>query len=402
MKRANLSSKNKKYLNLVDMGEEKFGKISLPLPRNLSLKTSIGLGIEAFLAGGKLKLIKPWQSIVPIKLNSLKKDLKKNGVLFKNRKLKHILYKNKNLAKLNLMFFLDRVNGFLSCSLTQGNGSALYKNNKVICSLISNGEFSPITNTKGILGLGEIYKDVASPPRKCPKLIDETKSRLYIKGFASQPSPKGLWDWSHYSSAFVETPSLLERGKEGGWLTGEKSVFIRPKNSVFIRSTAYSKIDRDIDSPNNKKMKGLVSYNKNLFKKLLVFLKLIFNKEIELDLTRIKNPYNDSHILNQILGEVIKYKSKSSSFYRLTQIIKENANIRAGLFGQRKGNNCIPEQDKSLPPIGLGPKPHAVSPYGRVKASYLYTGIETGSKLRKPGAYIYIKNPGTSIDFKKD
>jgi hypothetical protein len=86
---------------------------------SLGLKTSIGLGIEAFLAGGKLKLIKPWQSIVPIKLQNLKKDLKKNGVLFKNRTLKNILYKNKNLAKLNLILFLDRVNGFFSRSQTQ-------------------------------------------------------------------------------------------------------------------------------------------------------------------------------------------------------------------------------------------------------------------------------------------
>lgn len=73
----------------------------------------------------------------------------------------------------------------------------------------------------------------------------------------------------------------------------------------------------------NRRSKGIVAYNKNLFKKLLVFLKVILNKEIELDITRIKNPFNETHILTQILGELTK--NNSSKFYRLSKKIIDNA-----------------------------------------------------------------------------
>jgi hypothetical protein len=282
-----------------------------------------------------------------------------------------------------------------------------------------------IIDTKTLLGLGEIYKDVSCPP-------------------TPNPMPYPLRD------------GCKARGcKARGGPTGENIFLLRPIKSY---STNYSKIDKDIDSPFNNKSKGLVSYNKNLFKKLLVFLKLIFNKEIELDLTRIKNPYNDSHILNQILGEVIKYKS--SSFYRLTQIIKVNANIKAGLFGKRKGTKWIQEQGQILPPanqltplpakqaywewspspLTLNPSPFShPNPIGQgvgvwdrkgrdgpsqvckarergpddkfiishPKPSYLYTATEEGrlpSKLRKDAhdAYIYNKSLGAPIAFKKE
>jgi len=159
------------------------------------------------------------------------------------------------------------------------------------------------------------------------------------------------------------SPSLTGRTTEGRWVTlkdtktlldlvdirtdlrkqtnisknklsflGESLFLLRPN----IFSLDYRKIDREIDGPDNKKSKGLVSYNKILFKKLLVFLKLLFNTEIELNLTRIKNPYNETHILNQILGQVIKYKSKN--FYRLSQIIRKNANIKAKFISKLDQN----------------------------------------------------------------
>lgn len=73
----------------------------------------------------------------------------------------------------------------------------------------------------------------------------------------------------------------------------------------------------------NRRSKGIVAYNKNIFNKLLVFLKVILNKEIELDITRIKNPFNETHILTQILGELTK--NNSSKFYRLSKKIIDNA-----------------------------------------------------------------------------
>lgn len=79
----------------------------------------------------------------------------------------------------------------------------------------------------------------------------------------------------------------------------------------------------------NRRSKGIVAYNKNLFKKLLVFLKVILNKEIELDITRIKNPFNETHILNQILGELTK--NNSTKFYRLSKKIIDNAILKRRL-----------------------------------------------------------------------
>jgi hypothetical protein len=135
---------------------------------------------------------------------------------------------------------------------------------------------------------------------------------------------------------FIDTNIFLDLGE----IYKNISKIITKKSKLFessgidILTSNFRKIDREIDSPNNKESKGLVSYNKRLFKKLLIFLKLIFNKEIELDLTRIKNPYNEIHILNQILGEAIKYKTKTNTFHKLTQIISENANIKSNFISE--------------------------------------------------------------------
>ena len=50
--------------------------------------------------------IKPWQSIGPVQLNNLKKDLTKNGLYFQNSILKTLLLRN--IAKLNLVLYLSK------------------------------------------------------------------------------------------------------------------------------------------------------------------------------------------------------------------------------------------------------------------------------------------------------
>lgn len=216
---------------------------------------------------GNLNSINPWQSISPVKLNNLIKDYIINGILFKNTRLKNIL--NNNLSKLNLILFLVRFKEFISLSLR--NRSISYRN----FPISSSTSISTRTNTKTLLDLDESYKNISSH-----------KQRINLKN----------------------------------------QIKIFESSGINILTSDYRKIDKEIDSPNNKESKGLVSYNKFLFKKFLVFLKFIFNKDIELDLTRINNPYNETHILNQILGEEIKNKTKS--FYKLIKIIRENANIK--------------------------------------------------------------------------
>ena len=81
--------------------------------------TPFGLGMASIFVVGKLKSINPWQSIVPIKLNTLKKDLFKNELFFKNSTLKNIF--NNNLAKLNLILFLVKFKEFISISRSRQN-----------------------------------------------------------------------------------------------------------------------------------------------------------------------------------------------------------------------------------------------------------------------------------------
>jgi hypothetical protein len=403
------------------------------------------------------KLIRPWKSIAPIKLNTLKRDLYKNGVLFQNSTLKHIF--NTNLAKLNLIFFLDSfkelkgpwhntnnspLNQFNIISQLEDtnlriiqpkfklelheqtklsdNSFSVYNTSLTSAKLLTNINktillFRSIllinsnltlkevnVNTKSLdinslnpkemfkvkeslwrlwqdredrdistlspcltldansLTLSPVRIDIENNKQRYNYVLEisvtnniSANSLLYtifdkINGKDVLISPKPVERFYQMLTKLSLNIGNLSMGDlSSNFLNKQTNILLKlgdnyknkPKlvtsSGINIITSVYKKKDREIDNPrtlfpkggeavNNKKSKGLVSYNKILFKKLLVFLKLIFNKEIELDLTRIKNPYNDTHILNQILGEVIKVKSKS--LHRLIQTIRENTNIK--------------------------------------------------------------------------
>jgi hypothetical protein len=346
-------------------------------------------GEKRMLSSLLFNFIAPWQSISPVKLNKLTKDLDKYGLLFKNTTLKHIL--TTNLPKLNLIFFLNRLKEFTQESHQPTFNKLIRHSPQVVDNLDKIDRLiTTNTNTNTNTNLNTNTNTNREINRHLLTILgaNSIKNNYLVDNFVDSINGRdnllGANVVTNYNVDKLELLDLIskeristsldtnilsgvkgiEKGKEEltksleyhildtKTILGLRELYthkskshsnLYPKtaiNSLTIFSP-YSTLDRDIDSPINKTSKGLVSYNKKLFKKLLVFLKFIFNKEIELDLTRIKNPYNETHILNQILGEVIKHKS--SNFYKLTQIIRENAKIKPTLnLGQENNNYLLP------------------------------------------------------------
>jgi len=366
---------------------EALALLSLKL-RTLGERSELLVGGKTSLGHFDYNFIAPWQSISPITLNILKKDLYKNGLLFKNTTLKYIL--NKNLCQLNFILFLDRLKEitFIKPTLNQIISPGLHlklgvrdqenPKDRLLETdlLITKGldiDLLTILVTKNINVYPILYNLYDSINGKDDWI---SKANLLTNSYLDKLFHIDLSKMvpNSYQSLFLDKDGLSCFKNKGGELFNSNKPFkpnvIESNTSLSVgeiyknkatlekiagiltlsntnnnepiqtNTTTYRKEDREIDNPISKRAlspnKGLVSYNKKLFKKLLVFLKFLFNKEIELDLTRIQNPYNETHILNQILGEVIKYKS--SHFYKLTQIIRENIPIKPKFVSKTNTN----------------------------------------------------------------
>jgi hypothetical protein len=87
------------------------------------------------------------------------------------------------------------------------------------------------------------------------------------------------------------------------------SKYPNPKNLLIYSNNNQANFNNSIAAiKSSNKLTGFLFNNTNKFNQLIILLSQIFNKQVILDITRLKRPYYDVTILNEILYRNVQHK----------------------------------------------------------------------------------------------